>query len=119
MGSIFISDWACVYTVLHAFDTPCSNSAGGMKMDPVQSVPFRFTCNPIRNTPKLRFDNRMASMQMRFIDCLTNRERKGLRCTRNEIILARNNVTGLFSRLRLNTHTLERFLYRVQESDPP
>ena len=36
---------------------------------------------------------------------------------RNEIILARNIVTGLLSRLRVNTHTPERFLYRIQESD--
>ena len=34
-----------------------------------------------------------------------------------EIVLARNGVTGLFSRLRVNTRTLERFLYRIQESD--
>ena len=40
---------------------------------------FCFTCkhrNPIRNAAKPRFDNRMASMQMKLIDCLANRQRK-------------------------------------------
>ena len=37
----------------------------------------------------------------------------------NEIILARSSVSGLFSRLvRVNTRSPERFLYRIQESDP-
>ena len=57
----------------------CSPSAGGTKMDPVQSIPFCFTCkhhNPIRNAPEPLFDNRMASMQMRLIDCLADRQRK-------------------------------------------
>ena len=87
IGSLFISDWGCVYTALHEFDPLCSNnpvqfcsaSAGGTTKDPVQCVPFCFTCkhhNPIRKAPKPRFDNRMASMQMRLIDCLANRQRK-------------------------------------------
>ena len=82
-----MSDWGCVYTTLHESDALCSNnpaqlysaSAGGTKMNPVQSVPFRFTCkhrNPIRNVPKPRFDNRMASMQMRLTNCLVNRQKK-------------------------------------------
>ena len=57
----------------------CSASAGGTKMDQVQSVLFCFTCKhryPIRNAPKPRFDNRMASVQMRLIDHLANRQRK-------------------------------------------
>ena len=57
----------------------CSESACGTKMNPVQSVPFCFTCkhrNPIHNALKPRFDNRMALMQMRLIDCLANRQRK-------------------------------------------
>ena len=89
IGSLFISDWGCVYTALHESDMLCSNnlvqlysaSAGGTKMDSVQYVPYCFTCerqhrNPIRNAPKSCFDNRMASMQMRLIDCLANRQRK-------------------------------------------
>ena len=82
--SLFILDWGCVCTALHESDTLCPNnpmqlcsaSAGGTKMDPVKFVLFRFTCkhrNPIRNAPKLRFDNRMVSIPMRLINCLTNR----------------------------------------------
>ena len=89
-------------------------------MDPVQSIPFCFTCkhgNPIRNAPKPRFDNGMASVQMRLSIAWQMRKEnnKYFRC--NEIILARNSVTGLFSTLRVNTHTPERFFYRIQESD--
>ena len=87
IGSLYISDCGCVYTALHESDTLCSNnrvqlcsaSAGGTKINPAQSVPFCFTCkhrNPIRNAPRHCFDNRMASMQMRSIDCLANRQRK-------------------------------------------
>ena len=77
--SLFISDWGSVYTTLHESDTLCSSnliqlcsaSAGGTKMDPVQTpVQFCIRCkhrNPIRNAPKPRFDNRVASMQMRLI----------------------------------------------------
>ena len=51
-GSHFISDCGCAYTDLHESYTlcsnslvqPCSASAGGTKMDPVQSIPFCFTC---------------------------------------------------------------------------
>ena len=67
-------------------------------MDPVQSVPFCFTCkhrNPIRNSPKPSFD-RMASMQMRLIDCLEIDKENNKYDRRNEVILARNGVTGLF-----------------------
>ena len=42
----------------------CSPSAGGTKMNQVQSLPFCFTCkhrNPVQNALKPRFDNRMAS----------------------------------------------------------
>ena len=56
-----------------------SASAGNTKMNPVQSVPFCFTCkhcNPIRNAPKPCFDNRIASVQMRLVDCLANRQGK-------------------------------------------
>ena len=87
IGSLFISDWGCVYTPLPESDTLCSNnpvqlcsaSAGGTKMNPVQSVPFCFTRkhrNLIRNAPRPRFDNGMASMQIRLIDCLVNWKRK-------------------------------------------
>ena len=80
---LFISDWGCVYTALHESDTLCSNnpvqlysvSAGGTKMNPIQSVPFCFTYkhrNPIGNARKPRFDNRMASTQIKLIDCLAN-----------------------------------------------
>ena len=75
--------------------------------------------NPIQNAPKPQFDNRMASMEMRLIDFLANMQRKQQiygRC--NEIILIQNSVPGLFSRLRVNIHTPERFLYRFQENDP-
>ena len=125
IGSLLISDGGCVYSSLHESDTLCSNNpvqlcsalAGGMKMDPVQSVPFCLTCkhrNPIRNAPKPPFHNRMASMQMRLINCKENNKYG----RRNEIIFARNSVTGLFSRLRVNTHTPDRFLYLIRESDP-
>ena len=94
-------DWGCVYTVLHESDTFCSN------MDPVQFLPFCLTCkhrNPIRDAPKPRFDKRMASMQMRLIDCLAKRKKnKNKYGIRDEIILARNSVTGLFSRLVLQS----------------
>ena len=45
----------------------------------LQSIQFCFTykhCNPIRNALKLQFDNRIASTQMRLIDCLASRQRK-------------------------------------------
>ena len=85
--SLFISDWGCAYTALHESDTLCSSnlvqfcfaSSGGTKVDPLQSVPFCFTCkhrNPIQNASKPRFDNRMTSMQMELIDCLANRKKK-------------------------------------------
>ena len=85
--SLFMSVWGCVYTALRETDTLysnnlvqlCSASAGGTKMDPVQSVPFSVTSehrNLIRNNPKPRFDNGMASMQIRLLDCLANRQRK-------------------------------------------
>ena len=72
---------------LHESDTLCSNnpvqlfstSAGGAKIDPVQSVPFCFTCKhhkPMRNAPKPSFDNRMVLMQMRLTNCLANRQGK-------------------------------------------
>ena len=77
---------AVFYTTLHDSDMLCNNpaqlcsaSAGRRKMDPAQSVPFCFRCkhrNSIRNAPKLRFDNRMASVRMRLINWLTNRQRK-------------------------------------------
>ena len=52
IGCLFISDWGCVCTTLCESDTfcynnpvqLCSTSAGGTKMDPVQSIPFCFTC---------------------------------------------------------------------------
>ena len=126
IGSLFISDWGCVYKALHESDPLCSNnpiqrlsaSAGGTKMDPVQSVTFCFTCkhgNPTWQAPRPRFDSRMASMQMRLIDCLAEDSKYG---RRNEIISAQNSVTGLFSRLRVNTDTLEGFLYRIHQIDP-
>ena len=63
---LFMSDWGRVYTALPESDTLCSNSlvqlcsasAGATKMDPVQSVPFCFTCkhrNPIRNETLSKF----------------------------------------------------------------
>ena len=58
------------YPLLQQSGTTLPPSAGGTKMDPVQSVPFCFTCkrcNPIRNAPKSGFDNKMASVQMRLI----------------------------------------------------
>ena len=87
IGSLFISDWGCVCTALHESDTlcsnnpvqPCSTSASGTKVDPVQSIPFCFTCKhcyPVRNAPRPSLDNRMASIQMRLIDYLTSRQRK-------------------------------------------
>ena len=90
-------------------------------MDPIQSEPYCFKCkhrNPIRNARKPCFDNGMASMQMRLIDCLANIKENNKYGRRNEIILAQNSVTGLFSMLRVDTHTPERFLYRVQERNP-
>ena len=125
--SYWIGD--CVYTPLHEFDTLCSNnpvqlcsaSAGGTIKDPVQCVPFCFTCkhhNPIRNAPKSRLDNRLASMQTRLIDFLANRQKDTKYARRNEIILERNSVPELFSRLRVNTNTPECFSYRIQESVP-
>ena len=128
IGSLFLSDWGFVYMALHESDTLwsnnpvelCSTSAGGTKMNPVQFVPFCFTCkhrDPIPNAPKPRFDRRMASMQMRLIDCLANRQKNNKYGRRIEIILAENSVTGLLSSLFVNTHTLERFLYRIQESN--
>ena len=71
----------------HESDTLCSNNpvelcsvtAGGTKMDPVQSVPFCFKCehrNPIRSAPKPSLDNTMVSVQMRLTDCLASRKRK-------------------------------------------
>ena len=74
--------------------------------------------DPIRNAPKLCFDNRIASTQMKLIDCLANRQINNKYGRRNKIILARNGVTGLLSRLHVTTHTPERFLYWIQESDP-
>ena len=115
-----MSDWRCVDTALHESDTLCFNnpvqlcsaSADGAKMDPIQSVPFCFTCkhrDPTWNAPKPRFDNRMASMQISLIDCLAKKT------INMEIILAWNSVTGLFFRLRVNTHTANHF---IQKSDP-
>ena len=99
----------------------CSASTGGSKMDPVQFGPFRFTCkhrDPILNALKPPFENRMASLKMRLTDCSTNRQKSNKYGRRNEIILARNCITRLFFVLRVNTHTPERFLYRIQEIDP-
>ena len=87
MGFLFISDWGCVYMALDESDTLCSNNpvqlhsseAGGIKMNPAQSISFCFTCkhcNPTANAPKPCSDNKMASMQMKLIDCLANRQRK-------------------------------------------
>ena len=42
-------------------------------------VLFCFTCkhrNLIRNALKLRFNNMMASVQVRLIECLANKQRK-------------------------------------------
>ena len=63
IGSFFILEWGFVYTALHESDTLCSNnpvqfcsaSAGGTKIDLVQSVLFSFMCkhsNQKRNAPK-------------------------------------------------------------------
>ena len=57
-------------------------------------------------------------MQMRLIDCLENKQENNKYGRCNEIILAQNSVTGLFYRLRVNTHTPEHFLYRIRKSDP-
>ena len=60
------SDTLCYHDLVQL----CYESAGGTKMDPVQSVPFCFTRedhNPIRNAPNLAL-NKMASLQMRLID---------------------------------------------------
>ena len=76
-----MSDWVGVYMALHESDMLCSNnpvqacsaSTGRTKMDPLQSVPFCFTCNsrnPIGNALKPCFDNRMASMQLIEVDRL-------------------------------------------------
>ena len=124
----YVSDRGFVYTALLESDTLCSNnpiqlcspSAGGAKMDPAQSVPFCFTCkhhNLIQNSPKPRFENRMASVQVRLINCLANGQRNNKYGECHEITLIRNSVTWLFSRLHLNTHTPERCLYQIQESD--
>ena len=72
---------------------------------------------PIRNTPKPCFDIWWFQCKWGWsiaweIGKENNKYGRG-----NEIILARNSVTGLLSRLRVNTHTPERFLYRIQESD--
>ena len=72
----------------------------------------------MRNAPEFRFDNRMALEQMSLIDCLANMQGKQqIWYGRKGIFLARNSVTGLFSWLRINTHTPERPLYQIQESD--
>ena len=83
-------------------------SAGGTKMDLAQSIPLCFTYkhrNPLQNAPKHCFDNRMASMQMRLMDCLTDRpeQRKQQIWYHDEIILVQNSVNGLFFRYRVNT----------------
>ena len=83
----------------------CSASAGATKMDPLQSVSFCFRCkhrNLIRNAPKPRFDNKMASIQMRLIDCLAKGKENNKYGRPDEVVWARNSVTGLFSRLRVN-----------------
>ena len=57
-------------------------------------------------------------MQMRLIDSLVNGQENSKYCRRNEIILEQNSVIGLLSRLRVNTHTQERLLCLILESDP-
>ena len=129
IGSLFISDWGSVYTALRESDTLCSSSpvqlctasAGDTKWIRYNPYPFCFTYkhrNPIRNAPKPRFDNRIASTQMRLTIAWQIGKENNKYGGSNEIILTRNGATGLFSRLLVNTHTLERFLYRIQESDP-
>ena len=129
IGSLFVSDWGFVYTALHESDTLCSNnpiqfcsaSAGGTKIDPVQSVLFCFTCkhrNPIRNAPKRCFDIWWLQYKWSWSIAWEIGKENNKYGRRNEIVLARNSVTGLLSRLRVNTHTPERFLYRIwQQSE--
>ena len=76
MVSIFISDWGrwfCLYgsacirymNLLQQSGTTLLRISRWYENDPVQPVPFCFTCkhrNPILNAPKPRFDNWMDLM---------------------------------------------------------
>ena len=117
IGFLFISDWDCVYTALHEFDTLCSNnpeqlcsaSAGSTNVNLVQSVPLCFKCkhrNAIRNAPRPRprFDNRMASVQVILSIAWQIGKGNNKYGRRNKIILARDSVPGLFSSLCINVY---------------
>ena len=95
----------------------CSASADGTKMDLVNLYCFVSRVNIIRyeTAPNL-------ALVIRWLQCTWGwqiawqRGKENYKYGgRNEIILARNCVTGLFSRLRVNTHSPERLLYRIQE----
>ena len=120
----FISDWGFVCVALcmnpiRSAPTIRYNSAPHQqvvqKIDLIQSVPFRLRYETLPNLALI-----IGWLQCKWSWSIAWQIDKGNNKYggRNEIILARNSVIGLFSRLRVNTHTPKRFLYRIQESDP-
>ena len=97
-----MSDWGLVYTALHESDALLQQSStillrisrwyeneSGKTRNVLLNMVIRH-----ENAPKSCFDNRMASMQMRLMDCLTAGERKQLIYGLNEIILVLSCLPG-------------------------
>ena len=118
--SRFHIGWGYAYTAVRESDTLFSNnpvqhwyaSAGGIKMNPYRFV----SCVNIviwnETLPNLVLIIGWLQCKWGWSIAWQTGKENNKDGRRNEINLARNSVTGLFSRLRVNTHTPERFLYR-------